>query len=423
MLGWLNDTGPTTVEAMEGYLASEYDIMPSSATVYMRIPPVLDLIRRSRDGSIELTGFGIALLHASDQQIRDILTVLLMEKYEGFSHILRLIVESPKPIPLEKIVSRCETDFPRWTSASNHRERLLWQRSLLLIETVGSSETFRATPQGVATVLEQAESSEPQNPFPTEAQWLGQRLVNASTDGENSEKFEMLVKQAFEILGFQAKHIGGRGNTDVLVESKQSNFRAIVDSKARADRLNQFDVFTIDEHLQAQKASRAMLVAPGFGGGRVIRQAESHKITLLPVYVLCEWLLWHEQTPFSVAENVKMFDQIGLIEDMPDLFATRRHYQQHMAQLLTDVFVLLEGFSATQAGIQWTKHSLHSALIVKSNQSYSVQDVQAALALLVHPTISAITVNETGVFELNMTWQNFADRLSSFTRLLTDRQS
>jgi hypothetical protein len=344
-LGWLETNEVTTIEAMEKWVGEKYGVKQSTAQIYVRILAVMDLMRKRSDG-IEITRFGQIILHTplhAEHVVREALTTLLMNKYEGFQVILRLVAESTYPISLEQVSQRCEGLFPTWGSLAAYRERLLWQRALELIELVDSPEVYRATALGKAIVNDDTlRPAHTDYPLETEGGWLGQRLIDASTDGANSEQFEMWTKQCLEFLGFDdVKSISGRGDTDLLVTASHQDFRAIVDSKARSERLNQFDVYAINEHREKHNTSLAMIVAPDFGGGRVIRQAESNQIALLPVTVFRDWLLWHEETPFSIAENIVMFEQVGLIETLPEIFTLRRTYQHEMTTLLIALFQLL----------------------------------------------------------------------------------
>ncbi|MEL6321686.1 MAG: hypothetical protein AAFQ57_13720 [Cyanobacteria bacterium J06626_14] len=396
----------------------------STASIYVRILAVLDLMRKRSDG-IEITRWGQIILFSpphAENIIREALTTLLMKKYLGFEVILRLVVESAYPISLEQVSQRCEGLFPRWGSLAAYRERLLWQRALELIELVDSPEIYRATPLGKAVSSDNTlRPAHTAYPLGTEAEWLGQRLIDASTDGANSDQFEMWTKQCLEFLGFDdVKSISGRGDTDLLINANHHDFRAIVDSKARSDRLNQFDVYAINEHRDKHNTSLAMIVAPDFGGGRVIRQAESNQIALLPVTVFSDWLLWHEETPFSITENIVIFEQVGLIEALPDIFTLRRVHQQKMTKLLMALFQLLHDDSTSQLGVTWTVNNLHAGLVVRSGEPFTSEQVQEALVLLQHPTVQAIEIGEEGVLHTTMTWKTFVARLFNLTRMLSE---
>jgi hypothetical protein len=433
-LAWLENAGETTVEDMEIWVQQQYSVKQSTANIYIRVIAVLDLMRKTRTG-IEITRWGqVVLLNAADDQVRNNLIVLLKYKYEGFSEILSLIAQSTTPITLEQIAERLDAQYPRWSALNQYRERVLWMRAFELVESVGVSETHEITGLGKLVAFgERVKLPTLTSAAFSEAQWLGERIIDASVESDDHTTFELAVKAAFEFLGFETQYFGQRGKTDILLSSALTvsavEFRAIVDSKARGsgggegtERLNALDVMTLQDHMRRHAADFILVVAPAFGGGKVIQRAQENKITLLTAQQLSELLQLHEQYAFSVNELVSIFYEYGLLSDWPAPIMARHQRQIYMSQLLWQIVTLLEEMAQTATGIQWREGNLHSALVVRTGIAYKLEEVQEALDLLQHPAIGVVVVDEQQQLHLVMKWNIFVARLSSLTRLLLETE-
>ncbi|MEU5260353.1 restriction endonuclease [Amycolatopsis sp. NPDC021455] len=136
------------------------------------------------------------------------------------------------------------------------------------------------------------------------------RYGNAS---DASTQFERALALAFEFLGFRAEHLGGKGQTDVLITvelSPADRYRAIIDAKASAsgvisDNAVAFDA--IKDHLDRHKADYAAVVGPEFAP-RVKSWAANHRITLLTVEELISLLALHRTSPLTLPQLRLLFE-------------------------------------------------------------------------------------------------------------------
>ena len=416
-LEYLQSTRETTVEQMENWTQDRFDIKQSSASAYVRSFLIMGMASRKNREELEISRFGQALSKAHDETVRRVIISLLRETYAGFEEILHLLAQSDEPMSLNEIGTNLQDDFDRWSSLSQYRERILWLRALDLAAPVDASEVFIITPRGQALFNNVAEPVI----FPaTVADHLERHLRAASTDGENSEMFEITLHDAFRFLGFDVQHIGGRGDTDIVLTASYTNFVAIIDAKARSGRLNQLDSYTINEHRKLRKSDAAMVVAPAFSGGKIVRLAEENQITLLPIDLLCQWLHWHEQTPFSYIENLDVFEVYGLLTDLP---STLRDYHQkppRMSQLLVSVLALLDENHKNSLGLQWTAEKLHSVLVMQTGIRYTINEVGDVLDFLMHPPVSALVMHDDNTLHLTLNWQTLVARISRFKTMLQD---
>ncbi|MFJ8967041.1 restriction endonuclease [Lentzea sp. NPDC102401] len=150
------------------------------------------------------------------------------------------------------------------------------------------------------------------------------KCANAS---DASAQFENALMRAFELLGFNAQHLGGKGQTDVLLTidlSPADRYRAIVDAKASAsgvigDNAVAFDA--IKDHLKKHKADYAAIVGPEFAP-RVKEWAANHKITLITVEELIRLLELHLTAPLTLPQLRVLFENPDDITPVFDSYSS-----------------------------------------------------------------------------------------------------
>ncbi|TCC07208.1 restriction endonuclease [Kribbella soli] len=149
-------------------------------------------------------------------------------------------------------------------------------------------------------------SGEPDQPSAIRlARDIGRDLVAAGTDSDNPTRLEETTVRAFQFLGFESRHVGGGGKTDVLATVENTDLkpvRIIVDAKsARSGSVNEgavsFD--TLREHQTQHRADHVVLIGPGFDSGRIRTRAEQNDVSLITTVELARDLARHAGTPLS----------------------------------------------------------------------------------------------------------------------------
>ncbi len=139
---------------------------------------------------------------------------------------------------------------------------------------------------------------------------LEDRLVISCSDSKHPVVFEKTVSEAFGKLGFKVKHIGGSGNTDILVESP---IRGIIDCKSTScDSLTHINFARLKRHMKENEASFLLIISVGFDRA-VVKDAEMEGCALMPVEVLKEVLILFRGYTFSPFEIEHLFKRAGLI--------------------------------------------------------------------------------------------------------------
>ena len=223
-----------------------------------------------------------------------------------------------------------------WTTNSQIDNRRGWLQSAKLIE-VTQDRKLVATEAG-RKLARQLELYEPADGGPTddksierESGTLGDEpertearsasfdesltaeILEASTDSSNPDRFERAVREAFAFLGFEARHLGGSGKTDVLLYAplgRGTAYRVAVDAKtARAGVLgdHQVDWLTLEEHRLKHQAEYSMLVGPRPSSGRLTRRAEENEVAVLSADLLAGLCRQHAEAPLGLADYRELF--------------------------------------------------------------------------------------------------------------------
>lgn len=184
---------------------------------------------------------------------------------------------------------------------------------------------FRSTPSGRSfsdsvPLLEPSEelggvasaSQAPKSREPDDTTVMVSELLESSTDSQHPDRFELSAERVFTYLGYQAEHLGGPGNTDVLVHYSHKpgqQRRFIVDTKASAvgsvtDSMIQIPA--LKDHTKKHNADFAVVVANAFSG-RIIDWAAQNGVMLVDVKHLSEIVNRQTRTPAPLSAVTAYF--------------------------------------------------------------------------------------------------------------------
>ncbi|MBM0275029.1 restriction endonuclease [Micromonospora tarensis] len=220
--------------------------------------------------------------------------------------------------------------------------------------------SLRATPRGVALAAElpladppstpHERSAQPQNaqPAPDGPQplQLRQHLIRLSREplagGEGAGRaFEKAIRDAFLAMGFEARTVGGSGDTDILVqwhEADGSPSTAIIEAKARsAGQVTHTDVsdVAIETHKERHHAGFIAIVGPAFSGDTMKNMASQKKWVLLDadrLGALAEASIALGLRPYEIGQ---LFLVPNGLADLDDLIADRRRELDIVSFLLS----------------------------------------------------------------------------------------
>lgn len=143
-------------------------------------------------------------------------------------------------------------------------------------------------------------------------------LISSAIRIDNPSLFEEAIASCFKFLGFECKHIGGAGNTDVLVSSP---YRVIIEAKTTTRGSIDKIYFTrLKQHKEKNNTDFIVVICNDFEPS-VIRDAEIESSLLIQTRLLCRLLDLNEEYPLSPSDLKYIFQLKGLLKevDLQDL--------------------------------------------------------------------------------------------------------
>ena len=408
MLKWAASGSSLTIDDAKTWMMSEYNVRERTAYSYVRMVIVLGALDSLGNGKLALSSFGKQTLEAEGEAKARMVADRFMSNYLAFPEVLAVYARADGPIHVKEMVAALQSTFPQWTSEAQFEYRAVWLLSLNCLRQV-KGRKYEITELGksvaaqfpvsdefpAAAPKEEKEvvaSTEPTASTCSVARLIAE-LEAAAIDSQSPSRLERAVGEAFGHLGFAVDQLGEPGETDVLVRADigLDSYSVIVDTKARRDgKLQDLEVYTLQEHLRNNEADCAVVVAGRFAGGKVVRHARENGVVLMSVPILSEWLRLHSQAPLNLSDYRVLFSTPGLLEELPTTLETAAEKKRQWASLLVDLAELIQetyehGLNQPLPSIQ-----LFSMLVTRlRGVRYPSQQVQEAIALLTHPAIGA----------------------------------
>ena len=173
------------------------------------------------------------------------------------------------------------------------------------------------TPDAATTLR----AAQPRRSSHDSAAQIGGRLVSLSCDGPRHKEFEVAVRDAFDFLGFDAQHLSGPGQTDVLLTglrvpqdappgaARPWSYRVAVDAKASSSgKLADLQVTwpALAMHRQHHEAEFSLLVGPS-PRARLLQFAMDASVAVLAADDLAKLCRRHAQVPLPAAAYRRLF--------------------------------------------------------------------------------------------------------------------
>jgi len=167
------------------------------------------------------------------------------------------------------------------------------------------------------------------------------KLKETQRNSGNPTLFEKELVEAFNALGFSAKHIGGRDEPDILIEG---NFNIILDSKTTregviSERYINFDA--MDRYKEKYGATHVGIIAPGFSEGYIKETAQRRGIVLIETMAVCELLQNHAIYPYERDRIVEILFGSGKVvissANIPTSTGDQEKLIKLVAKILSDL--------------------------------------------------------------------------------------
>ena len=152
----------------------------------------------------------------------------------------------------------------------------------------------------------------------SEVEKIKSELISSAIKSDKPSLFEEAIASCFTFLGFECEHIGGAGNTDVLVSIP---YRVIIEAKTTTrGSIGKIYFTRLKQHKEKHNADLIAVICNDFEPS-VIRDAEIESSLLIQTRLLCRLLDLNEEYPLSPSDLKHIFQLKGLLkeEDLQDL--------------------------------------------------------------------------------------------------------
>jgi type III secretion system FlhB-like substrate exporter len=393
--------------------AAEFNSEKSSAI------SALDTLRHA--GLVQQTGFSVfdttSAAHACLESEEDLDLVRTLHAHiRCVGELIPLLNEANS---IGQLIEKVYKNYGIKLNTSALRQRLQILRECELVDHA-SAVTYLATGRGRAFAstlpLETPISAEDRTDAPTqisadETSSLAENLHSAARDSKQPRRFEESVVTAFRMLGLSAEHLGGSGDTDVLVtinENPTSQVKVIVDAKATSHTSvleSAIDFTTLEEHRRQHDARYIALVAVGFEAGRIIKRARDKNVALITIDRLVGVLARHDASPLAPLELLALFDT-GQGED---LWAAADRRNSLMAA--TTRAIAEEAEYVEESGESFSAKDIHKSVRREIDPAPSMEEIRHILNLLASPLIGGVIHDGREGYRPGATAEGIAARL------------
>lgn len=175
---------------------------------------------------------------------------------------------------------------------------------------------------------------------------LFKRLYAAARDPMSESKasgvaFEELIAETFVYMGFEAKRIGGAGNTDVVVRWKDNDGKiitAVVDGKSKSSgTVTHTDVsdVAIETHKEKNGAEYVAIIGPSFGGDTIKNHARKKGFALITDEELIDVAKNVQVLGLSLTETSTLFQVPNGLARLNELIDTRKREQEILTLVIS----------------------------------------------------------------------------------------
>lgn len=169
------------------------------------------------------------------------------------------------------------------------------------------------------------------------------KLLESQWNSEEPTFFEKTLVEAFNALGFSAKHIGGRDEPDIFIDDK---FNIILDSKTTkegviSERAINFDAMDRYKESEKYRAKHIGVVAPGFSEGYIRETSKKRGMILIETESISKILQNHIIYPYEPSRIVEILFESGkgiiTPEDIPLSTIDQEKLIEIVGKILSDI--------------------------------------------------------------------------------------
>ena len=253
-----------------------------------------------------------------------------------------------------------------------------------------------------------------------------EKLNESQNKSDAPDEFEIALTDAFNFLGFKAKTIGGKSDTDVLLTANigKESYKVDVDGKtSKKDIIQdaQINWPSLKDHKIKNNSDFVVVIGPGFAGGNLEKRAKEFEIGLLTTNELVKIVEAHSKYPFTLLELKDLFAEFGsLSEQVNDLISqnqTRREFLEKFKTIIEEI----EKLQNTRLGY-FTFESLAGREKIQELE-IELEDIEHVIQLLKIPFINAIKEIEPNKFVFTLEKKDLSNTFFQISLLVGEKKS
>lgn len=170
---------------------------------------------------------------------------------------------------------------------------------------------------------------------------LSAAATNSVLEGKNPGLvFEEAISDIFSYMGFKTEHVGGSGDTDVVLKWKDNDdiVVAIVDGKSKINgQVSHGDIsdIALDTHKEKNKADYVAVIGPGFSGDTIRNFALKKEYALITDKQLIEIAKASEELGLSIREMALMFKSPDGLSELEEMISSKRRELDVISEIIS----------------------------------------------------------------------------------------
>lgn len=169
---------------------------------------------------------------------------------------------------------------------------------------------------------------------------LSVSATNPCIEGKNPGlAFEEAISDIFSYMGFKSEHVGGSGDTDVVLKWKHNDDMvvAIVDGKSKSNgQVSHGDIsdIALDTHKEKNNANYVAVIGPGFSGETIRNFALKKEYALITDKQLIEIANASEALGLSIQEISLMFKAPDGFSQLEEIISSKRRELDVISEII-----------------------------------------------------------------------------------------
>ncbi|HEY5590308.1 MAG TPA: hypothetical protein VIK55_04750 [Paludibacter sp.] len=251
-----------------------------------------------------------------------------------------------------------------------------------------------------------------------------QNLNDTQNKSDLPTEYEIVLADAFKFLGFQAKTIGGKGDTDVLLTANIGieSYKVDVDGKtSKNEKISdaQINWLSLKDHKEKNNSNFVVVAGPGFAGGNLEKRAKEYNVSLITTEELIKILKAHSKYPFTLLELKDLFAEAGYLSKQVEDLLSQNLVSRSFLEKFKTIIEEIEKLQNTQLGY-FTFESLAGREKIQELE-IELHEIKSIIQLLRIPFINAIKEIDNNKFVFTLEKRDLSNTFYQISQLISGK--